>query len=317
MLIQTQYIQILTYTRTSCRSQNICCQVTEQRHKGVKRKGNRTNRNPATAGFSIMTTELEGVACERMAQALDESGTNACICLYLHVSCMNLSVCVCINSDFNCPRSSPGPRWHKRRRTEPVSPPDESSVSSDSDDILPASRHWARNPSGKTEGSCMADGLRCSVWGRAQSAGTVSLSLIKGWARVQMATRGNLALAMEDLAWTAGSHLPKPPLLSQLPMLLYLPNKLVHFLLDYHPRWIARLGLPASDGTHRQLRPDQIQSALLRLESMPDVLAPLQLFSGVQLGHSEWRGTQNIHATPFGTASTRRVCSCICLYLHV
>ena len=108
-----------------------------------------------------------------------------------------------------------------------------------------------------------------------------------------------------------------PPLLSQLSMLRYLPNKLVHFLLDYHPRWIARLGLPASDGTHRQLGPDQIQSALLRLESMPDVLSPLQLFSCVQLGHSEWLGTQNIHATPFGTTPHRKVCSYICLYLHV
>ena len=231
---------------------------------------------------------------------------------------MNPSVCVSITTDFKRPRPFPGPRWHKRRRTEPVSPPDESSASSESDDdILPASRHWARNPSGKTVGSCMADGLRCCVWGRAQSAGTVSLSLIKGWARVKMAHRGNLALAMEDLAWTAGSQLPMPPLLSQLPMLLYLPNKLVHFLIDYHPRWIARLGLPASDGTHRQLRPDQIQSALLRLESMPDVLSPLQLFSCVQLGHSEWLGTQNIHATPFGTTSARKVCSCMCLYLLV
>jgi hypothetical protein len=230
---------------------------------------------------------------------------------------MNLSVCVCIRFDCNLPCPFPGPRWHKRRRTEPVSLPDESSGSSDSEEILPAARLWARSADGKTEGACMADGLRCSVWARAQSAGTVTLSLIKGWTGVKLAKRGNLALTMEDLAWTAASRFPMPPLLSQLPMLSYLPNKLVHFLLDYHPRWIASLGLPASDGTHRQLRAEQIQSALSRLENMPDVLSPLQLFSSVQLGHSEWLGTQNINATPFRTKAPRRVSASICLYVHV
>jgi hypothetical protein len=45
---------------------------TELRHKGVKRKGSRTNRNPGTAGFSVMNQELRESACQRMATVLDE-----------------------------------------------------------------------------------------------------------------------------------------------------------------------------------------------------------------------------------------------------
>jgi hypothetical protein len=81
----------------------VSCQVTEQRHKGVKRKGNRTNRNPATAGMSIMNAELREAACERMGQALDENGQymhvfvcihryTVSICMYMHVSCFAYEV---------------------------------------------------------------------------------------------------------------------------------------------------------------------------------------------------------------------------------
>ena len=72
-----------------------------------------------------------------------------------------------------------GPPWHKRRRTEDANSPDESAVSSDSDDILPANRYWDRTEAKKTEG-CMADGLRCCIWGRAQNPGSISLQLTKG-----------------------------------------------------------------------------------------------------------------------------------------
>ena len=61
------------------------CQVTELRHKGLKRKGTRTNRNPATAGMSIMNAELRDAACQRMAQDLDDR------CLHVHVC---LSICM-------------------------------------------------------------------------------------------------------------------------------------------------------------------------------------------------------------------------------
>ena len=59
------------------RSQNVSCQVTELRHKGVKQKGSRTNRNPGSAGQSVMNQELRESACKRMATVLDETG----ICL--------------------------------------------------------------------------------------------------------------------------------------------------------------------------------------------------------------------------------------------
>ena len=82
------------------RSQNVSCQVTETRNKGVKKKGSRTNRNPATSGMSIMKTELREAACQRMADALDETGisefkfVSECICLY-HVCIDDVYVRIC------------------------------------------------------------------------------------------------------------------------------------------------------------------------------------------------------------------------------
>ena len=90
------------------RSQNVTCQVTETRHKGVKRKGSRTNRNPGTSGLSIMKSELRESACQRMADVLDASGdfvylyVYICICMYLQCillyplvsACIGMYVCV-------------------------------------------------------------------------------------------------------------------------------------------------------------------------------------------------------------------------------
>ena len=82
------------------RSQNVSCQVTETMHKGVKKKGSRTNRNPGTSGMSIMKTELKEAACQRMADALDETGisefkfVSECICLY-HVCIDDVYVRIC------------------------------------------------------------------------------------------------------------------------------------------------------------------------------------------------------------------------------
>jgi len=201
----------------------------------------------------------------------------------------------------------PGPRWHKRRRTEPAESPE----STDSEDVLMASRHWDRHEEKKTSG-CMADGLRCCIWARAQSPGTVSLDLVKGWTNMRKeAPLGNLGLAMEDLAWHAGSGLPEPTLLSRLPVLHFLAHKLVHFVVDYHPDWVASLGLPPSDGTHCQLRREHFQPALRRLDIMPDTDTPLQLFSAVNISHKEWRGSQTVHAMPFKTPTPRKVDDCI------
>ena len=75
------------------RSQNVSCQVTETSHKGVKRKGSRSNRNPKTAGMSIMKTQLRESACYRMADALDKTGNFA----YLHVYVCIVIVCICMS----------------------------------------------------------------------------------------------------------------------------------------------------------------------------------------------------------------------------
>ena len=68
----------------------VSCQVTERSHKGVKRKGSRSNRNPKTAGMSIMKTQLRESACYRMADALDETGNFA----YLYVYVCIMIVCI-------------------------------------------------------------------------------------------------------------------------------------------------------------------------------------------------------------------------------
>ncbi len=164
----------------------------------------------------------------------------------------------------------------------------------------------------------MADGLRCCIWGRAQSPGTVSLELTKGWTGLyrshRLGHRGNLGLSMENLAWTAASGLSEPVMLDLFPCLSYLPQMLVHFVVDYHPDWIAELHLPASDGKHRQLRTEHFQQVLQRLENMPDVDMPVQLFSAVDIQHRDWIGAQTVHADPFKTPKTRVVCY---QYVHI
>ncbi len=97
---------------------------------------------------------------------------------------------------------------------------------------------------------------------------------------------------MQDLAWTAASGLPQTTLRARHPILTYLPNKLVHFILDYHPSWVASLQLPASDDRHRQQANAHFHSALEQLENMPNVPGPLQLFSAVEVSHRDWRGVQ-------------------------
>jgi hypothetical protein len=89
------------------RSQNVSCQVTETRHKGVKRKGSRTNRNPGTSGFSLMQAELRDSACQHMANTLDETGACIHLCIYdcISILCIGMSMYVIVSA-FNS-KSSP------------------------------------------------------------------------------------------------------------------------------------------------------------------------------------------------------------------
>ena len=113
---------------------------------------------------------------------------------------------------------------------------------------------------------------------------------------------------MVDLAWTAASGLSEPLLHGLMPMLQYLPQKVVHFILDYHPAaWIAGLDLAPSDGSQRQLRSEHFAPVLERLATVPDVDGVLQLLSAVDIGHKEWMGSQTVHAVPFPKTKTRMV----------
>ena len=40
---------------------------------------------------------------------------------------------------------------------------------------------------------------------------------------------------------------------------------------------------------------------------MPDVDAPVQLFSSVDIGHNQWQGVQTVHANPFKGLKIRMV----------
>jgi hypothetical protein len=182
-----------------------------------------------------------------------------------------------------------GPRWHKRRRTQPSGLPESSDSGGRSDGVA------ALGPQGG-ENDWRLHGRRSALL----NLGTLSVpwnqlpGSRKGmdeYAQGGASTRlGNLGLATEDLAWHAGSGLPEPTLLARLPLLHFLALKLVHFFVDYHPDWVASLGLPPSDGTHRQLRREHFQPALQRLQNMLDADTPLQLFSAANISHKELRG---------------------------
>jgi hypothetical protein len=139
---------------------------------------------------------------------------------------------------------------------------------------------------------------------------------------------------MQDLAWTQGSDLPEPDLLVMHPILLNLPNKVVHFLLDYR-RLSPGLGLPASASCIRWqsfLHPmASIDSLHLHNSNRPwygwwiflTCHVPSSC-SAVTIGHRAWRGEQCIHATPFEdetpTLVRCHICMyfvCICVYLLV
>jgi hypothetical protein len=133
-----------------------------------------------------------------------------------------------------------GPTLHKRQRTGHASSTAEEQIAEENaDNILKASRHWARREADKTDG-CIAEGLHCNLWTLAHSSGTVSLTLTKGWTRLSFAKRGNLGIAMQDLAWTAASDLPEPPILKMHPILVYLPNKrFISFWIIFPIGWPA------------------------------------------------------------------------------
>ncbi len=106
-------------------------------------------------------------------------------------------------------------------------------------------------------------------------------------------------------------------MLSLFSSLSYLPQKLVHFVVDYHLTWISHLQLPPSDSSHRQLHTHHFQQGLLRLENMPEVDMQLQLFSAVDIQHQDWVGSQTLHADPFKKQKSHMVSSDIVEYVQI
>ena len=273
------------------RAKNFSCQVTETKHKSIKIKALRSNRNPASMGYSILYQEVRDAALANMAQVLDaEAGLD------------------------------PDKVWkvNKRRRLASEADPDSASdVMSDSDSdldrhsdtpVLPAMRYFERDEQDKTRG-CMGDGLRCSVWARAQCVEHMDFSLTKGWTRVQGARKGNLGLLMQELNWTPASGGSQPDVLVKHPFLAWIPNKVVHYLVDYHSEWLEPLDIPASNGEHNQLKTHHFQAVLKCLEIMPEVAKHVQCYSTVILQHSRagFLGDQTVHASLINTKQQRSV----------
>ena len=253
------------------RSKNISCQVTETRHKGIKIKALKTNKKPGTMGLSVMNQEVRDSALQVMAMEMDKNG----------------------------------PCWRGR----PEGHDSDSDSDSDLEDhdmsesqaaVLTAMRYFERNEDDKTKG-CLADGLRCNLWARAHSVEHMEYTLVKGWTHEKGSRRGNLGLLMQDINWTPASRGSKPRFLDQQPCLAFLSNKVVHYLVDYHPEWLDTLKLPPTDGKHKQLETPHFQLVLQRLQSIPDVKKPFQLYSAIIIKHSlgGFQGGQTVHCCSF------------------
>ena len=268
------------------RAKNISCQVTETRHKGIKIKGLKTNRNPASVGFSIMNQEARDDALVALATKLDSSGP-----------------CWKRRRVSHCPPS----QLEGDSRNDSASD-SESDSDPDGSGVLKAMRYFERDEKAKTTG-CLADGLRCNVWARAHEVESMRYSLVKGWTAVKGQRRGELGLDMQDINWTAASGGQMLTILQQLPWIAYLSNKVVHYLVDYHHEWLVNLPLdiPVTDGTHKQLGKEHFQAITPRFEHLPLVKKPFQVFSAVKLEHNRFIGGQTVHAAPFNISKPRMV----------
>jgi hypothetical protein len=163
---------------------------------------------------------------------------------------------------------------------------------------MSASRGYHSKEKSKTEG-CLAAGVRCNIWARAQSPLKLSYHFVKGGSMMIGTRSRKFGLQLHDLVWTAGSGLSMPRILTEHPILDQLATKIVHFLVDFHSDWFPALALPPSDGRHGQLVGTEIQSVLDCLEIVPEVQAAVQVFSAVKLKHGEFLGAQIVHSTPF------------------
>jgi hypothetical protein len=169
-----------------------------------------------------------------------------------------------------------------------------------------ASRGLEREEAKKTAG-CMADGLRCSVWARAQFPAKLSCTFVFGTTAHRRGQWNGLSL--QDLGWKPNSGGSKPACRVDHPPLDFLSNKIVHFLVDFHPSWFPALSLPPSNGNHDQLSEHHFHTVLDRLEIINEARSEVRYYPAVKLGHADYAGGQTIHSSPFrrGRVKPRKV----------
>jgi hypothetical protein len=121
----------------------------------------------------------------------------------------------------------PGPRWRRKG----------------SNKLLFASRRSDDTRRRKTAGN-IADGLRCCIWRRAEKPEKMAHQLVWGGKN----QTGYIALLHPNALASR-----QPQYLAEHRLLSFLGKKICHFIHNFHPNWIARLGLPDSNGQHDQL----------------------------------------------------------------
>ncbi len=165
-------------------------------------------------------------------------------------------------------------------------------------EVFFASRGLEREEAKKTAG-CMADGLRCSVWARAQFPAKLSYTWVFGTTALRCGQRTRNGLSLQDLGWKPNSGGSKPACRVAHPPLDFLSNKIVHFLVDFYPNWFPALSLPPSNGNHDQLREHHFHSVLDRLEIINEARTEVRYYPAVKLGHADYAGGQTVHSSPF------------------
>ena len=158
--------------------------------------------------------------------------------------------------------------------------------------VLAASRRYDKCRLGKTQGD-LAGSLQLCIWRRAEDPGRLTYRLVGGGTNKLGFT------ALENPLWFKRGP---PSYVKDHPVLEYLGKKIAHFLHDYHRDWFLRLGLPPTNGKHKQLTPFHIKSLLRRLEKSQDTLQArpeICVFSRLEIGHKDYAGSQFVYCKPF------------------
>ena len=202
--------------------------------------------------------------------------------LRAHCMCTQALLCL-VHVSF----TFPGPLWFKAGNKK----------------LLLASRRSNALRRRKTAGN-IADGLRCSPWRRAESPGKMTHCLSGGGK--------NNAGGYIALVHPAKLRTRQPAYLDQHKLLAFLGKKICHFIHDFHPDWIARLGLPVSNGQHDQLFPHMQDRILRRIQAFQSQSkrGAIILFSILSIGHADFLGEQFVYCKPFKTihGETRMDC---------